>query len=152
MIFCSALYNMVPHADWEWLLKRLDHSAIYLKIAGTYTAFAILAGNHPYLIGTLWTIAGVGVALKLLAPHEYRRMGLILYLGLGWMAAFFGWDVFTALPLASVALIVAGGGIYTSGVVFYLWDRLPYHMAIWHIFVLMGSLAIYGGMTVAILA
>ena len=152
MIFCSAIYNMVPHADWEWLLKRLDHSAIYLKIAGTYTAFAMLAGDHPYLIGMLWVIAALGVTLKLLAPYEYRRVGLVLYLGLGWMAAVVGWEVFTTLPLAAVALIVAGGGIYTSGVIFYLWDRLPYHMAIWHVFVLTGSLAIYGGMTISVLA
>ena len=80
------------------------------------------------------------------------NLGLVLYLGLGWMAAVVGWEVFTTLPLAAVALIVAGGGIYTSGVIFYLWDRLPYHMAIWHVFVLTGSLAIYGGMTISVLA
>ncbi len=152
MILCSALYNMIPHPDWEWLLKRLDHSAIYLKIAGTFTGLVLVVGHHLWLIVALWTTAGAGVALKLIAPHGFRRLGLALYLGMGWVGAVFGWGVFADLPLASTALIAAGGGIYTAGVIFYLWDRLPHHMAIWHVFVLLGSLSIYGAMTIAVLA
>ncbi len=152
MILCSALYNMIPHPDWEWLLKRLDHSAIYLKIAGTFTGLALVVGHHLWLIAALWGTATAGVVLKLLAPHGFRRLSLALYLGMGWVGAVFGWGVFAALPPAAVALIAAGGGIYTAGVGFYLWDRLPHHMTIWHVFVLVASLAIYGGMAIAVLA
>lgn len=152
MILSSALYNMIPHPDWEWLLKRLDHSAIYLKIAGTFTALALLVGQHLWLIGVLWVAATAGVSLKLCAPHGFRRIGLALYLGMGWLGAVLGWGVFAALPLWSVVLISAGGGIYTAGVIFYLWDRLPHHMAIWHVFVLVGSISVYGGVTVAVIA
>ena len=152
MILCSALYNMMPHPDWEWLLKRLDHSAIYLKIAGTFTAFALIAGDHLWLVALLWIVAAAGVGLKLFAPYGFRRIGLALYLGMGWVGGVLGWGVFASLPVPAVALIAAGGGLYTAGVIFYVWDRLPHHMAIWHIFVLLGSLAIYGGMTVSVLA
>ena len=152
MILCSALYNMIPHPDWEWLLKRLDHSAIYLKIAGTFTGLALLVGHHFWLIAALWSAATAGVTLKVCAPHGFRRIGLALYLGMGWVGAVLGWTVFAALPVSSVALIAAGGGIYTMGVLFYLWDRLPHHMAIWHVFVLAGSMSIYSAMIIAVLA
>ena len=152
MILCSALYNLIPHPDWEWLLKRLDHSAIYLKIAGTFTALALLVGHHLWLIAVLWSVATAGVTLKLCAPHGFRRIGLALYLGMGWVGAVLGWSVFVALPVPAAALVAAGGGLYTTGVIFYLWERLPHHMAIWHIFVLAGSLAVYAGVTVAVLS
>ncbi len=152
MIVCSALYNLIPHPGWQWLLVRLDHSAIYLKIAGTFTALALLVENHLWLIAILWSVATLGVALKVFAPDGFRRLGLALYLGMGWVGAVLGWSIFAALPTSAVALIAAGGGIYTTGVIFYLWDRLPHHMAIWHIFVLAGSLAVYGGVTIAVLA
>lgn len=152
MLTFSALYNLIPHPDWSRILQRLDHSAIYVKIAGTFTALALLAGQHLWLIGVLWSAATAGVSLKLWAPHGFRRIGLGLYLGMGWIGAVLGWGVFAALPLGSVVLIAAGGGIYTTGVLFYLWEKLPHHMAIWHVFVLLGSLAVYGGVTVAIVA
>ncbi len=152
MIAASAAYNIFPHPNWEWLLKRLDHSAIYIKIAGTVTAFALIAGKGFLLASGLWTAALIGIALKLHCPFSYRRIGLTLYLGMGWAVAIWGWAMFEALPPSTMWLIIAGGLLYTFGVVFYLWERLPYHNTIWHGFVLVSSVLMYSAAMVAIVA
>ncbi len=152
MIGCSALYNTVKSPDWEWLLKRLDHSAIYLKIAGTYTAFALLAGEGVTLIAGLWVAASIGIALKIVSPHRFRTMNLILYLGMGWIAGWLGHGIFADMPEGVVTLIVLSGVLYTVGVLFYLYDRLPFHFTIWHVFVLAGSLCVYAAMARAVTA
>jgi hemolysin III len=150
MIGCSALYNIFPHPDWEWLLQRLDHSAIYLKIAGTYTAFVLIAGHGFALAAGLWAAAAAGISLKLISPARWRLVGLALYIGMGWAATLVGWDLFRNLPGPVVTLVATGGLLYTVGVVFYLWDRLPFHNTIWHCFVLAASLTIYSGLVVAV--
>ena len=152
MIGCSALYNIFPHPDWEWLLQRLDHSAIYLKIAGTYTAFVLIAGQGFALALGLWAAAAAGISLKLISPRRWRWIGLTLYLGMGWAATLLGHGVFAELPGEAVALVAAGGLLYTVGVGFYLWDRLPFHYTIWHIFVLVATFTIYAGVVVAVVA
>ncbi len=151
MILCSALYNMFPHPDWVWLLSRLDHSAIYLKIAGTYTPFAIISGQGLVLLAGLWGAALTGVSLKLVSPHRYRMFGLALYLAMGWVGALAGWGIFAALPVEVAILVATGGILYTIGVVFHLWDRLPFHNTIWHVFVLVASGVLYAAVVVAVL-
>lgn len=151
MIGCSALYNIFPQEEWEWLLKRLDHSAIYLKIAGTYTAFVLLAGQGYGLAVGLWVAAATGITLKVVCPHRWRYVSLTLYLGMGWAAAVLGWAIFAALPGPVVTLVATGGILYTVGVLFFLWDRLPHHTTIWHLFVLAASFTIYAGFVVAVL-
>ncbi|MBT8418930.1 MAG: hemolysin III family protein [Silicimonas sp.] len=150
MIGCSAVYNIFPHPEWEWLFRRLDHSAIYLKIAGTYTAFVLIAGHGFALAAGLWAVAAAGISLKMVSPARWRWIGLALYLGMGWVAAVLGHGVFAALPGPVVWLIATGGSLYTLGVVFYLWDRLPHHLTIWHVFVLAASLTIYSGVVIAV--
>ncbi|MDD9922658.1 MAG: hemolysin III family protein [Boseongicola sp.] len=152
MITCSAVYNVFPHPEWEWLLKRLDHSAIYLKIAGSVTAFALIAGQGFLLVTGLWLAAGFGIVLKLISPFKFRWLGLTLYLGMGWATSFFGWELFMALPNAVVWLIGISGLLYTVGVAFYLWERLPYHNTIWHAHVLVASVVLYAANVVAISA
>ncbi len=152
MISCSALYNIFPHPDWEWLLQRLDHSAIYLKIAGTYTAFVLIAGHGFALAAGLWAAAATGISLKLIAPKRWRWLSIALYLGMGWSAVVVGWGIFAALPGPVILLVAAGGLLYTIGVVFHLWDRLPFHNTIWHVFVLAASFTIYAGLVVAVVA
>ena len=152
MIVASAAYNVFPHPNWEWLLKRLDHSAIYVKIAGTVSAFALLAGKGLLLASGLLAVALVGIALKLRCPFSFRRLSLVLYLGMGWAVAVWGWGVFAALPVGAVVLICIGGALYTLGVVFYLWERLPYHNTIWHVFVLVSSILMYSATLVAVVA
>lgn len=152
MIGASALYNVFPHPDWEWMFKRLDHSAIYLKIAGTVTAFAALAGQGLALVLGLWTAAGIGIVLKLAAPFRFHGIGVALCLAMGWSAGILGRELFAALPAATVGLIGAAGGLYTVGVVFHLWRRLPFHNTIWHLFVLAASLALWAAALIAVLA
>jgi hemolysin III len=150
MIVASALYNMVLSERWAWLLCRLDHSAIYLKIAGTYSGFALIAGQGLSLLAVLWGVAAAGISLKVAAPDRYRRLGLILYLGMGWAGALLMWSLIATLPPAAVGLIVAGGMLYTAGVVFFLWDTLPHKAAVWHVFVLAASILVYSAMVVAV--
>jgi hemolysin III len=140
MIFASGIYNMVPETAWpKQLLRRLDHAAIFIMIAGTYTPFAVNRVGAPYGTAVLWAIwicASIGVALKVLFPRRFERASLALYIGMGWMV------VAVLKPLAaSVAsvdfwLLIGGGFVYTAGVVFYVIERIPFHKAIWHGFVL----------------
>ena len=150
MISASALYNIFPHPDWDWLLKRLDHSAIYVKIAATVTGFAFIAGQGGALVAALWATAAAGISLKLVSPYKFRRIGLILYVGMGWVGALAGWKLLSDLPQASLVLTATGGLIYTGGVGVYLWDRLPFHNAIWHVCVLVASLMIYAALVIAL--
>lgn len=152
MLTCSALYNMVRRPDWSWLLKRLDHSAIYMKIAGTFTPFTLMSGQGLALTFGLWGAAALGIALKVTDPHRFRWPGLALYLGMGWGGAALGSSVFITLSGPVLALMVAGGLLYTVGVVFYLWHRLPFHNTIWHGFVLVASAAFFAAVAVQALA
>jgi len=156
MIFCSALYNISQSMDWgaarEWLFKRLDHSAIYVKIAGTYTPFTLLSGQGMALSAVLWGAALAGVALKLICPWRFRWLGLALYLAMGWAGVVAGQSLLAELPLAVVVLMVVGGGLYTGGGGFYLWERLPFHNTIWHGFVLAASLVFYAAVLTYVLS
>ncbi|MBC7142534.1 MAG: hemolysin III family protein, partial [Rhodobacteraceae bacterium] len=147
MILCSALYNMVPHPDWSGLLQRLDHSAIYAKIAGTYTPFTLLGGHGAWLLAGLWGAALAGIGLKLAAPGRFRLAAVGLYLGMGWAGLFAGGGFLGTLSTPVIVLILSGGVLYSAGVVFYLLDRLPFHYTIWHAFVLTASLVFYAAVT-----
>ena len=147
MIGCSALYNMTPDAGLTWLYRRLDHSAIYIKIAGTYTPFTLISGHGLALTAGVWVAAALGVVLKIAAPERFRWLALTLYLGMGWAGLVVGQALIAALPAPVLVLMVVGGLIYTAGVVFYLWERLPFHTTIWHIFVLTATLVFYAAVT-----
>ncbi|MDP3340653.1 hemolysin III family protein [Frigidibacter sp.] len=151
MILFSGLYNMVPHGSWTPVLRRLDHSAIYLKIAGTYTPFTMLAGGQGYLLAGLWGAAVAGTGLKMVSPERFRWVALGLYLGMGWVGAVAGWGVFATVSAPVLALIVIGGLIYTVGVGFYLYEGLPFHNTIWHGFVLVASMVFYAAVTMHVL-
>lgn len=150
MITCSALYNMVASPGWDHVLKRLDHSAIYIKIAGTYTPFTLLSGQGLWLLAVLWGAALTGVGIKLFSPDRFRFVAIALYLGMGWAGLLAGGTVLATLSAPVIALIVTGGLIYTAGVAFYLSERLPYHYTIWHVFVLAASLVFYAAVTLQV--
>jgi len=150
MLLCSALYNMIRHPDWAGLLKRLDHSAIYMKIAGTYTPFTLISGQGAGLTLGLWGAALAGVTLKVLAPHRFRWAGLALYLAMGWAGLIAGRALMEALPTPVIVLMITGGVLYTLGVIFYLWEKLPFHNTIWHVFVLIASLVFYAAVTMQV--
>lgn len=144
MIGFSALYHMVQHPDWTPVFRRLDHSAIYWKIAGTYTPFTVLSGGHGAgLVAGLWAAAMAGTGLRMLAPNRFRRVNLALYPAMGWAGLVAGWSLFATLSPLVLGLVVAGGVLYTLGMVFHLWHRLPYHNTIWHVFVLVASVLFF---------
>jgi hemolysin III len=136
---CSAGYNLVVRPTLKEVLRRLDHAAIFLMIAGTYTPFILIKMNTPWGLGLLaavWGMAGIGIAIKLFAPRYLEGLSTALYLVQGW-AVIAAWEpLMSAMPGRVLTLLVAGGVLYTVGVVFHLWERLPYQNAIWHGFVL----------------
>ena len=152
MILCSALYNMIQRPDWSWLLRRMDHSAIYLKIAGTYTPFVLITGEGIVMAAGLWTAALVGVGLKIFSPARFRWVALALYLGMGWVGVLAGRELLAALSWPVIILMIVGGGLYTLGVAFYLWKNLRFHNTIWHVFVLIASLVFYAAVVVAVVS
>ena len=151
MFAASASYNLIPIAAWKGWLRRLDHSTIYLKIAGAYTPFAAISiggfvGNA--LLATVWIVALTGLALKLLFPRRFEVLSIILYLALGWAAVFVAGDVMESLDSVALTLIVIAGGLYSLGVVFHLWEKLPFQNAIWHLMVLSATAVLYAAMAV----
>ncbi|SFG82334.1 hemolysin III [Palleronia marisminoris] len=151
MLGCSALYNMTREHRFTPVFRRLDHSAIYLKIAGSFTPLAAMTGGGgmAFLAG-LWMVAIGGSSLKIIAPDRLRWLGLSLYLGMGWVGVWVGRDIIEGLTPGAVALIATAGVLYTVGVLFYLWERLPFHTAIWHGFVVIASGLIYAAMCVEV--
>lgn len=144
MLTFSALYNMIDNERWSGFLRRLDHSGIYLKIAGTYTPFLLLSGTHvPGLLPGLWGAAALGSFLKTIAPHRFRWFGLGLYLAMGWAAVWAGNAMLAQLPQTVLVLMMLGGAVYTAGVAFFLLERRLYHNTIWHVFVLAGSVLFF---------
>ena len=144
MLSFSALHNMIDSARWSGLLRRLDHSAIYVKIAGTYTPFMLLSGTPMTgLLASLWGSAAIGTCLKMLAPTRFRWFALALYLAMGWAVVFAGGSMLPELSPAVLVPMIVGGIIYTLGVVFFLFERLLFHNTIWHIFVLAGTVMFF---------
>lgn len=138
----SLAYNLAPISGFKQVMARLDQAAIFLLIAGTYTPFlAIIGGtaSGQLLMVLVWGAALVGVALKLIVPHRFGRLAIILYLAIGWSGVLVFQNLASILPPVSLWLVVAGGVTYSAGIVFHLWDKLKFHTALWHIFVVGGS-------------
>jgi hemolysin III len=139
---CSAAYHLSREGRAKALLRRLDHAAIYVKIAGTYTPFALVKLGDPaglVLLGVVWSITAVGATAKLLLPGRLVIMSYVLYLAQGW-AIVAVWEPFSSAVSTRVMVLLAAGGIlYTVGVIFHLWEKLRFHNAIWHALVLIAS-------------
>lgn len=151
MFVCSAIYNIFSPPEWKDTFRRLDQSAIYLKIAGSYTPFAVLAGSGSVLLLTfVWLTAALGAGLIVFSPRRMRRLSLALYLVLGWAGALVGGPMLQALSPTGVDLIMLAGIVYTAGLCFFLWDRLPFHNTIWHVFVVAGTCILYSAVFVEI--
>lgn len=138
----STLYHAVPHGRAKVALRALDHSAIFLLIAGTYTPFTLVSLRGPWgwsLFGVVWGLALAGIALRLALPRRPTALFVGLYVAMGWCVVVALRPLLAAITPGGIALLAAGGLAYSGGVAFYLWKRLPYHHAIWHAFVLAGS-------------
>ena len=138
----STLYHSIHQPGARRALRRFDHIAIYLLIAGTYTPFTLLALHGGWrwgLFAAIWTLAAVGIALEYTALGQRRWLAALVYVGMGWIGLLAYGPLHAALASGGLALVLAGGVAYTLGVPFYLWRRLPYHHTVWHLFVLAGS-------------
>jgi len=140
MLLASAAYNMMPHhARSKQVLRRLDHAAIFIMIAATYTPFAVNRLSAPYgdvILPVIWVTASAGVAMKTLYPRRFELFSVGLYLAMGWLSVIIIEPLSLHMAAAGFWLLIAGGLVYSAGVAFYLIERIPYHKAIWHGFVL----------------
>lgn len=143
MLGFSAAYNLVSITHWKAALQRCDHAAIFLMIAATYTPFAYakMRGTSGLaLLLIVWSVALIGAGAKLsLGTERWERLSLVLYIGLGWAGLLFIRPLIEAVPSDAMLFLVLGGLTYTTGVIFHVWERLPYQNSIWHLFVLAGT-------------
>jgi hemolysin III len=144
MFGASAAYNMWPVTDVKWKLRRIDHSIIYLFIAGTYTPFMAHNGfRSTSLLAAVWTVAVIGGLLKIMLPGRFDGLAIGLYLILGWCGLAAYGTVFASMPSLSVWLLAIGGALYSTGVIFHVWEDLRFQNAIWHVFVLLAAVCHY---------
>lgn len=154
MLAASGAYHILSGTGARAVLRRLDHAAIYVKIAGTFTPLAVLLGTvfGYLLLGLVWTLALAGAGAKLLAAPGRMTTGFLPQLALGWLGLVLLIPLAGMLPTLSLGLIVTGGGLYSLGIVFYAWEKLRFANAIWHLFVLAASGCFFAGIVVAVAA
>jgi len=143
LFLSSTLYHSWPASPRKHLFKLLDHCAIYLLIAGTYTPFLLVAmrtGTGWWLFGAIWSLATAGILTKLWLRHRYPWWSLTGYLIMGWLIVIAAPQIADFIGPNGMAWVVAGGVSYTVGALFYMAKRLPLNHAIWHLFVLAGGL------------
>lgn len=142
LYMASTLYHAITNMRAKRILQLMDHAAIFILIAGTYTPFLLVNLRGPWgwsLFAVIWTIAIAGVFLETMKKKRIKWLSLTLYLGLGWMAVIAVKPMLELVNSTALWLLLAGGLSYTLGVVFYVWKSMRYHHAIWHLFVLGGS-------------
>ncbi len=138
----STLYHALPPSRAKQLFRVVDHAAIYLLIAGTYTPFTlgVLRGAWGWtLFGMVWTLAALGIVFKTLLGFRYPRASTALYVAMGWMVVIAIKPMFATIPASGILWLLAGGLFYTGGVLFYVWERQKFAHAAWHLSVLGGS-------------
>lgn len=153
MLCCSGAYHLMSGSAWKGVLRRLDHAAIFIKIAGTYTPFALvkLGGTAGLtLFAAVWAVALLGAVAKLVFATQWDRLSIAVYLALGWSGVMTLQPLADAVSPASLVLLGVGGILYSVGVLFFLWRDLPYQNAIWHLFVLLGTSAHFGAVATAV--
>ena len=142
MLGFSAAYNLWPVSRRKWLLRRFDHSAIYVLIAATYTPIFAQLQDRMFamsLLAGVWSVAAVGIVIKLFLPGRFDRLSVGLYLAMGW-SGLIAYDAgISSLPTLTLWFIMAGGMLYSLGIIFHAWQRLRFQNAIWHCFVLLGA-------------
>jgi len=142
MIGCSMAYNLAENHKRKSLLRRFDHAAIFLMIAGTYTPFTTIRFDGAWAVSMtsiVWTLAIIGAAGKLFLPGVSKKIWIAFYIALGWLVVVAAGPLIEEVPLASIILLAIGGLLYTIGVPFYASQRLPFRRAIWHGFVLVAA-------------
>ena len=145
-VYASTLYHALSTTRARHVFQVLDHSAIFLLIAGTYTPFALVSLRGPWgwtVFGIIWVLAAAGVTLKAVFGPRWPILSTALYIAMGWTVVIAAKPLIASVPAAGIAWLAAGGLAYTGGVVFYAWGRMRYSHAVWHLFVLAGSVCHY---------
>ena len=150
----STLYHAIPHAVAKSRLKTFDHCAIYVLIAGTYTPFLLggMRGGWGWvLFATIWALAAGGVVFKLFFTGRFTLVSTLVYVAMGWLIVLAAGPMRASLPASTIAWLVGGGLAYTAGTAFYLNTRLRFAHAIWHLFVLAGSVCHFAAVLTEVL-
>lgn len=146
MYSASTLFHSIPLPRAKHILRVIDHSSIYVLIAGTYTPFTLVTLHGALgwsMFGLTWGLALAGVVFKIYSTGRYEKLSLFIYLAMGWCIVIAIKPLLHALPVGGLLLLLLGGLSYSFGVIFYVWEKLRYHHAIWHGFVLGGSVLQY---------
>ena len=146
LYLASTLYHSLTHEAAKYWCRLFDHTAIFLLIAGTYTPFALGVLRGPWgwsLLAAVWTLAIVGITLKIIRRTRHSRISIGLYVLMGWLALVAIKPIFELVPLPGILLIFAGGIAYTAGLAFFAAHRLKYNHFIWHLFVIAGTTCHY---------
>ena len=142
----STLYHAIWHIQAKRILRTVDHCTIYILIAGTYTPIALLVlGDYSgwVLMVAVWVLALAGIVLRIVWPRRLLKLRIGLYLALGWLIIVWAKPLFDSLGFSGTGFIVSGGLAYSSGVIFFIWQRLPFNQAVWHLFVITGSVCFF---------
>lgn len=151
----STLYHSVQHPKAKKIFRTLDHTSIYVLIAGTYTPFMLISvrGTMGWtLLAIVWVMAVTGIIWKIFFLGRFEVMATIMYIFMGWMGVIAFRQMLVSIPPLGVTMLFAGGIAYTLGVIFYAWEKLPYNHAIWHLFVLAGSICHFFAMVTLVKA
>ncbi len=150
LYFASSLYHGLAKNNWKRICRILDHSNIYFLIAGTYTPLLLFVNTQKTitLFYILWIIAALGVGFTLIFWAKLKPLHVILYIIMGWILVFFWNDIIPYLPKGLLKYIISGGLLYTLGVIFYGFKKIPHGHLIWHIFCIAGSLSFYIGILI----
>lgn len=151
----STLYHAIPHAGAKAHLKVFDHCAIYLLIAGTYTPFTLISlrGTTGWaLFAMIWTLAFAGIVFKLFFTGRFKLVSTLMYIAMGWMSVLAVGPMLKQLDVWTLGWLLAGGVAYTAGTLFYLNQRIRYSHAIWHAFVIAGSVCHFVAVSLQVLA
>ncbi len=146
MLGCSAAYHLLRSNRRRELLRRLDHAAIFLMIAGTYTPFTTLYLSGAWSIGLtacVWGVAAAGIAAQLSTSSTFDRVSIATYLALGWAGLIALGPLIASMPTSVLVLLAIGGLIYSAGVIFHVWESLAFQNAVWHAFVLVAAAVHY---------
>ena len=146
LYLASTLYHSFQHPRVKRIFRTIDHASIYLLIAGTYTPFLLVSMRGAWgwtLLVVVWGLALLGVGFKVLFTHRFQKLSVLAYILMGWISVIALKEALNTIPTGGLVLMAVGGVVYTVGVIFYAWKKLPYGHAIWHLFVLGGSMCHY---------
>lgn len=144
LYLASTLYHSFTNEKLKAVFKFIDHASIYVLIAGNYTPFALIPLHGEFgwtIFGIIWSVAAVGIVFQIFCVKKFKILATLCYIAMGWFAVVMIKPLLLTVPIETIYWLIGGGVFYTVGAVFYLMPRIPYHHAIWHLFVLAGSAA-----------